>query len=66
MKDLQQPSNQAIETGVTATVSTLKPQDESQSEMDTWMDALGEAMVAAGNRMDTDLEYRKYIQSITR
>jgi hypothetical protein len=53
-------------TGATQPVSTPKLQDESQNnEFDTWLHALGKKMVEAGNRMETDPEFRKNIQRMT-
>jgi hypothetical protein len=44
----------------------LRPQDDSRREFETWQRNLGEKMVAASKRMETDLEYRRKIQSMTR
>jgi hypothetical protein len=64
VKDLRQPSKRATATVATRKVSTPKPQDDGQRE--AWRQALGQKLVEAGNRMETDPEYRKKIQSMTR
>lgn len=62
-QDSQQPSTPVIEKEGTQQGSTPKQQADSRI---AWRQELGRKMVEAGNRMETDPEYRKYIQSITR
>ncbi len=62
-QDSQQPSTPVIEQASTQLGSTLKQQDASHP---AWLSELGRKMVEASKRMETDPEYRKYIQSITR
>ena len=62
-QDSQQPSTLVIEKADTQPVSTSEQQDASRI---AWRLELGRKMVEAGNRMETDPEYRKYVQSITR
>jgi hypothetical protein len=62
-QDSQQHSMPVIEKASTQQGSTPKQQDADRL---AWRLELGRKMVEAGNRMETDLEYRKYVQSITR
>ena len=64
MNDAQQPSKPATVPVDTQQVSTPQQQEESQRE--AWRQELGRKMVEAGNRMETDPQYRKQIQARTR
>lgn len=62
-QDSQQHSTPVIERAGTQQGSTPKQQAASRI---AWRQELGRKMVEASKRMETDLEYRKYVQSITR
>ena len=63
-KDLALPSTQATVTGATLPGSTPKQRDESQRTARRL--ELGRKLVEASKRMETDLEYRRETQSMTR
>ena len=62
-QDSQQHSTLATKQVGTQQGSTSKQQDASRI---AWRQELGRKMVEASKRMETDLAYRKYVQSITR
>lgn len=62
-QDSQQLSTPVIEKASTQQASTPKQQAASHP---AWLSELGRKMVEASKRMETDPEYRKYVQSITR
>ena len=64
-KDLQQHLKQDSMKDATPTASTPKPLAERHRERDEWALQLAMRMIESNNRMETDPEYRKYIQSMT-
>jgi len=62
VQDLPQHSKPVIEKVATRLVSMPKPQDTSHQD---WRQELARKMVESGNRMETDPEYRRKIQSMT-